>query len=121
MAFGIISIIAYLLFLTWAQLSAPKGDNRIPESGSFYDLASALLMAFSVHDFIVQNIIKNPHRQDYIKIVLLTFIIGTAAYMFITLGSFGIIVIIKLSSIGIPSSQIPKQSRIIFTMDNGKL
>jgi hydrogenase-4 membrane subunit HyfE len=62
MAFGIISIITYLLFLMWAQISAPKGEKQIPESGSFYNLASALLMAFSVHDFIVQNIIKNPHR-----------------------------------------------------------
>jgi hypothetical protein len=53
-------------------------------------------MAFTVHDFIVQNIIKNPNRLEYVKMVVQTFIIGIATYMFIAFGSYGINFIIQL-------------------------
>jgi len=77
-------------------------------------------MAFSVHDFIVQNLIRDPNRSDYIKIVVQTFIIGIAAYMFITFGSYGMDCIIQPSSTESLSNKILKQFRTIFKMDNGK-
>lgn len=47
------------------------------------------MMAYSVHDFLVQNIIKNPNRQDYQKMVTQTFTFGTLSYAFVALGGFG--------------------------------
>jgi hypothetical protein len=89
LAYGIISIISYLIFLLWAQLTAPPGPHVVEPVGSPYLLASTLMMAYSIHDFLVQNIIKNPRRQEYIPIVNATFVIGTLAYTYISMGAFG--------------------------------
>ena len=62
LAYGIISIICYLIFLIWAQISAPSGNKTVPETGSPYVLAATLFTAYSIHDFMVQNMIKNPKR-----------------------------------------------------------
>lgn len=45
-------------------------------------------MAFSIHDFLVANIIKNPNRNEYHGAVRKTFVFGTLVYAFIALGSF---------------------------------
>lgn len=90
MAYGIISIITYLLFLAWAQTTAPSGTSTIPAFGSPYRLASALQMAFGIQDFVMQNIIKNPNRHQYGQMIGQTFLIGILSYGFITYGSFGI-------------------------------
>ena len=46
-------------------------------------------MAYSIHDFLIQNILKNPKREQYQGIVNVTFLIGTIAYTYMALGSFG--------------------------------
>ena len=46
MAYGIISIITYLFFLTWAQITAPSGPNSLPVNGPPYILASTLVGAY---------------------------------------------------------------------------
>jgi hypothetical protein len=51
-------------------------------------------MAYSIHDILSQNIIKNPNKHDYGSIVAVTFILGTIAYTFITESGFGISTII---------------------------
>ena len=98
LGYGIISIISYLIFLLWAQLTAPPGPHTVPASGSPVLLASTLMMAYSIHDFMVQNIIKNPKREQYIPIVNGTFVIGTLAYTYITMGAFGNYLFIQPSS-----------------------
>lgn len=62
LALGIISIITYLLFLLWAHFTAPSGPKTVPAQGSPFQLASALFMAYSIHDYCIQNILKNPKR-----------------------------------------------------------
>lgn len=89
LAYGIISIISYLIFLLWAQLTTPPGPHTVQVEGQPYLLASTLMMAYSIHDFMVQNIIKNPRREEYIPIVNATFIIGTLVYTYIAMGAFG--------------------------------
>jgi hypothetical protein len=89
LAYGIISIVGYLAFLVWAQVTAPSGPKTVPLNVEPVSLASTLIMAYSIHDFLVANIIKNPSREQYHGIVRWTFVIGTAAYIFIALGSFG--------------------------------
>ena len=34
MAYGILSIVGYLLFLLWNGVSAPEGDNKLPVVGT---------------------------------------------------------------------------------------
>lgn len=63
LAYGIISIIGYVIFLIWAQLSAPDGPKTVKTIGEPVTLASTLIMAFMIHDFLVNNIIKNPNRD----------------------------------------------------------
>jgi hypothetical protein len=77
--------------MIWAQITSPSGPNTIPSTGSPFTLASTLMTAYSIHDFLMQNIIKNPNRQDYKKIVGITYVIGTAAYTFIAYGAFGML------------------------------
>lgn len=89
LAYGIISIITYVIFLLWAHITAPAGPKVVPATGPPYQLASALFMAYSIHDFLIQNILKNPKREQYQGIVNVTFLIGTIAYTYMALGSFG--------------------------------
>ena len=89
LAYGIISIISYVLFLVWAQFTASAGPKTVPASGNPDVLAATLMMAYSIHDFLVQNIIKNPRRNEYQSAVVATFAIGTSAYIFIAFGAFG--------------------------------
>lgn len=89
LAYGIISILTYVGFLIWAHWTAPTGEKTVPETGSWFQLASSLMMGFSVHDFIIQNMIRNPNRHQYVSMVVQTFIIGTLTYAFFTVGSFG--------------------------------
>lgn len=92
LAYGIISIIMYLTFITWAQFTAPKGMAIMrPFENDSVNFAAALLMAYSIHDFVVQIMIKNPNRNEYPKLVVITYILGTIAYTYISYGSFAIL------------------------------
>ena len=74
----------------------------MPAFGDPTLLISTLLMAYLIHDFMTQNIMKNPNKQDYRLIIGVTFLFGTLIYTFITLGSFGILSINQPSSTVIP-------------------
>jgi hypothetical protein len=64
LAYGIVSILGYMIFLIWAQITAPKGHNHVKPFGSNYPNFSAVLLgALSIHDFLVQVMIHNPNRK----------------------------------------------------------
>jgi len=48
-----------------------------------------LITSLEIHDFLAQNIIKNPRKDEYKSVVRWTFFLGTIIYMFCSLGSFG--------------------------------
>lgn len=79
----------YVIFLVWAQTTAPVGTKRVAAVGEPMELAATLMMAFSIHGFLVSNILRNPDREQYNRIVGKTFFIGTLIYIFIAYGSFG--------------------------------
>jgi hypothetical protein len=81
--------VTYILFLVWAQLTAPEGPKEVPATGNVFHLISALEMAFSIQNFAAQAILRNPNRQDYTKIIVQTFLIGVLTYTFIVYGSYG--------------------------------
>ncbi len=89
MGIGVVTIAAYIIFVLWTFFTAPQGSNQVNAFGTPYLLMSTLLMAYNIHDFIAQNIIKNPKKEDYRLIVIVTFILGTLIYMFIAeIGAF---------------------------------
>ena len=63
LAWGIVSIITYLLFIIWSLVTAPSGPLKVPVSGPWVTLTASLMMGYSIHDFLVQNLIKNPKRS----------------------------------------------------------
>ncbi len=83
MGIGVLSIVAALVFITWSHFTAPAGENRVPAFGDPYTMISSLVLGYSVHDFLAQNIIKNPNRQHYKWIVFITFVLGTFIYTFL--------------------------------------
>ncbi len=47
--------------------------------------------ALAIHDFIVQVMIHNLDRRSYPRLIILTYIIGCAAYMYMGFGSYAIV------------------------------
>lgn len=90
LAYGIVSIIGYVIFLIWAQITAPTGPRRVEPFGKNYPNYSAVLLgALSIHDFLVQVMIHNPRRKDFPKLLVWTYILGGLAYTFMGLACFG--------------------------------
>jgi len=88
LAYGIVSIVTYILFLIWAQITAPEGPKEVPATGDIFHLIPALEMSYTIQIFAAQTIIRNPNRNDYIKIILQTFLVGFLTYTFIIYGSY---------------------------------
>ena len=64
LAYGIASIAALLIFVAWAQFSAPSsGPKQVPPTGNPIVLASVLIQAYSIHGFLPQNLLKNPRKN----------------------------------------------------------
>jgi hypothetical protein len=102
LAFGIISIITYIFFLIWAQATAPEGTQAVPANGNPVILAAVLIGAYEIHDFLAQNLLKNPRREEYQSVVKHTFLFGGLCYVFVTLGSLGTSLLKQQSSIVFP-------------------
>ena len=98
MAYGIVSIIAYLVFITWVVGSEePKNDGHSLQlfGGNGIDLASGLGMAFAIQSFFIPVIKKNKKPHKHKLYLLIVFILGTLAYSYIAfMGSFGTIPLI---------------------------
>ena len=90
LAYGIISIIVYIIFLFWAQVTAPSGEKQIsPAELTFVDLAASLTMAFAVQSLVDEVLLKNTTPDKYSRCILIMTIIGISAYLFISYGSYG--------------------------------
>lgn len=93
MAYGIVSIITYLLFLTWAVGSeeASHDDNKIILfHGDGIDLAAALGQAFAIQAFFIPILKQNKKPHKYRLYTKMAFILGTIAYGYIAfMGSQG--------------------------------
>mgnify|MGYP001004979585 FL=1 len=61
--YGIISHILFILFLVWAQFSAPDGPKTVKPMGDPIKLIGVLITALSIHDFLAQNIVRNPNKK----------------------------------------------------------
>ena len=91
MAIGVLSILLILLFLLWAFVTAPSGSHTVPATGNAFNMAAVFIVAFSIHDYITQCIIKNPNKSEYKGIIRSSFISGFFINLLATLGCFAII------------------------------
>lgn len=93
MAYGIVSIIAYLIFLIWVVATYDQGNNSTPYTPfgpGFATLAAAMGQAFSIQSFFIPVLKKNPNPHKYTFYTMLAYIIGGLAYYYIAyMGSIG--------------------------------
>jgi hypothetical protein len=93
MAYGIISIIVYLLFLIWVVATYEQGNNATPYNAfgsGIVTLAASMGQAFSIQSFFIPVLKKNKYPQKYAFYTMLAYIIGGLAYYYIAyMGSIG--------------------------------
>lgn len=92
MAYGIISIFCYLVFLVWVVASAPETDvHWEPIGTNLYTFGATMSLAFTIQAFFIPVLMKNPKKSKHIFLVFLAYIIGACVYLYISfMGSFGI-------------------------------
>ena len=101
MAYGIISIIAYVIFLIWVDATGNKGNNSVEyvavgNGPAIINLAAAMGEAFAIQTYIIPILRKSPDEKKYPLYLFLTFSIGGSIYAYIAFaGSLGISSIIK--------------------------
>ena len=95
MAYGMISVVIYMIFELWAFLTVPSGPNVVPTEGPPVTLIATLMLGYSIHDLLVQTLIKNPRKHEYQGVVRNTFIFGTLGYAYMTFGCYGIVLLTK--------------------------
>ena len=89
MALGIVGLVIYVIFLIWAWATAPPGTHTVPANGNAVVLAGSLITMLEIHNFLAENIIKHHNKANYQGILKKAFLMGTAFYIFSTMGSFG--------------------------------
>jgi hypothetical protein len=93
MAYGIISIITYLLFLIWVVATSDQGNDK-QEFKAFgtgaLNMAAAMGQAFAIQSFFIPVLKKSPDPAKYFYLTTLAYIVGGLAYFYIAyMGSFG--------------------------------
>ena len=84
LAYGILSIIGYCIFLSWMWITSPSGHHHVEQADiHFLELGSALAQGFAIQGFFIPIMKQNPNRKNYGKILILTYAIGIAVYTFI--------------------------------------
>lgn len=92
LAIGILSVVGYLIFITWAQVSAPREPKHIPPVGPrFIDLGASLIMGYSIHDFVVQVLFKTTTYDKFRRVIAMVYIAGTLIYTYITYACYAIV------------------------------
>lgn len=100
MAYGIISIFCYLIFLIWVVASAPKGNTPWEPIGTnLYTFGATMSLAFTIQAFFIPFLMKNPKKNKHIILTFSAYVIGACVYTYISfMGSFGIMNRIPIKS-----------------------
>lgn len=92
LAIGIFSVVAYLAFLTWAQITAEHTPRQVPATGPQYsDLAASLIMGYSIHDFVIQVLCKTTTNDKFKKVVKIIYVASILVYTYISFGCYAIV------------------------------
>ena len=96
MAYGIISIVIYLLFLIWVvatynQDGTGEGESNYKAVGTgAVNLAAAMGQAFAIQSFFIPLLKKSPDPKKYSFYTMIAYIVGSLAYFYIAFtGSVG--------------------------------
>lgn len=128
MAYGIISIITYLIFLIWVVSTAQQGNDKVDYkafgSGAV-SMAAAMGQAFSIQSFFIPVLKKNPNPSKYVFYTAVAYLAGGFAYFYIAyMGSFGIYYDIQVFGIVfliLMLIQSKLQFKVILEQVHGKL
>lgn len=93
MAYGIVSIIVYLLFVVWMFGSRPMPLRDMPiVTPNFSHMAATLSLAISIQTIFYPILRKNKDPNKIQLLLIMAFVIGLSIYAFIIVaGSYGII------------------------------
>lgn len=92
MALGIITVVGYLVFLLWANLSAPTGENSPPLINSnFIDLGISLTLGYSIHDFVVQVLVRTTTADKFKRVVTIVYFSSIICYTIYSLSGMSLI------------------------------
>ena len=96
LAYGILSIIGYVIFLIWMWATAPEGPNEVEVADShFTELGAALAQGYAIQTFFVPILKQNPKRNLYKRLLIITYAIGIGVYTFIGYsGAFSTVLLI---------------------------
>lgn len=91
LAIGVTGIFSYVIFVGWAMITAPPGDNTVPPTGpKFINMAAALTGAYAIHDFVVQVLVNTTTPDKYGRVVKGVYAIGVFVFTFIAMGAYAI-------------------------------
>lgn len=107
MAYGVVSIASYLIFLAWVVATRPSGSSSaefraVGEGG--VEMAAAMGQAFSIQSFFIPILKQTSQPNKAGRYVLLAYLIGGAAYLYI--GFAGAVGIRGRECLGYSESQI---------------
>ena len=93
LAYGVLSVIGYCLFLIWMLATAPSGSNKmIPADSDGSELLAMLNLGFAIQGAFIPIMKNNNNKSGYNKLLIITFIIGSCVYGFIGYaGGYGIL------------------------------
>lgn len=92
LALGIVSILAYVGFLVWAQSTAPEGGNTFPANGpKFIDLAASMNLGYATQDFIVQVLVNTTTANKFRRVIIVVYFAAILFYTYITFGGIAIL------------------------------
>lgn len=93
LAYGVLSVIGYCLFLVWMLATAPSGSNQmIAADTDGSELLAMLNLGFAIQGAFIPIMKNNSNKKGYNKLLVITFMIGSFVYGFIGYaGGYGIL------------------------------
>lgn len=74
-SYGILSMLAYAIFIAWIILQGNPGSKHLPAAKStFIELSAAMSQGYSIHNMMIPIILRARDPQNYKKILSKLFI-----------------------------------------------
>lgn len=103
-------------------ITSQQGHEHVAATGQgFSNMTAGLSQGFAIQTFFIPVLKKNENRKQYKLFLIITYLIGTAIYLFIGYGgSFGFFLIMQVLSIESQTPMIPIPLKTTFQTKTGK-